>query len=341
MLLADIFNQSPFRAVQLTANINVVPNDYGRLQQLNLFPGEGVATTGVAVQYANGTLNLLPTRVRGGPPSLGLPEKRNVRIFNIPHIPHDDLVTSGDVQSIIALGGNVLENVEAVVNRKLLRMRRKHAITLEHLRMGALKGVILDADGSTIYNLFTEFGISETSISFVFGTNTTDIVAKCREVITHMEDNLNGEVMTGVHALCSPGFFSNLIGHATVKEAYKYYASAQNPLRDDLRRFFAFGGIVFEEYRGSANAVNENGTFTVRKFIPDNEARFFPVGTTETFATYFAPPDILTEANELGTEIYADQALDPEFGRWVKLHSQSNPLPLVKRPALLVRGTSA
>ena len=29
-----------------------------------------------------------------------------------------------------------------------MRNSNKHAITLEHLRMGALKGVILDADGS-------------------------------------------------------------------------------------------------------------------------------------------------------------------------------------------------
>ncbi|WP_458695370.1 major capsid protein [Wolbachia endosymbiont of Phyllotreta cruciferae] len=33
-------------------------------------------------------------------------------------------------------------------------MRNKHAITLEHLRMGALKGIILDADGSELLNLY-------------------------------------------------------------------------------------------------------------------------------------------------------------------------------------------
>lgn len=342
-VIVDIFNNEAFRGVQLTANVNVVPNSYGRLNELGLFPGEGVATTAVAVQYANGALNLLPTRVRGGPPSLGLSPKNNVRYFAVPHIPHDDYVTAGDVQNIMALGGDTLANVETVVNRKLLRMRRKHAITLEHLRMGALKGIILDADGSTILNLYTEFGITEKVVSFALGTGTTDVVAKCREVIGYIEDNLMGDVMTGVHCLASPTFFAALVAHANVKEAYKYFASApnQNVLRDDVRRYFPFGGITFEEYRGTATSVNEDGTTTVRKFIPDNEARFFPVGTTETFATYFAPPDILSEANEIGTEIYVDTAMDPEFSRWMKLHTQSNPLPLVKRPALLVKGTVA
>lgn len=341
MLLADIFNQNPFSAVQLTANINVVPNEFGRLRALNLFRAEGVPTTSVNIAYEQGVVTLLPTRQRGGPPSLGLPTRRHVRPFNLLHIPHDDYVTSEDVQNLLAYGGNVLENVEAVVNRKIVAMRRKHAQTLEHLRMGALKGVIIDADGSTLLNLFSEFGITEKAVNFVFATNTTDIVAKCREVVTHMEDNLNGETMTGVHALCSPGFFASLVGHATVKEAFKFYASTRNPNRGEVRNIFDFGGITFEEYRGSASAVNENGTFTVRKFVPDNEARFFPLGTTETFATYFGPPTILAEANTIGEELYVRTSLDPEFGRWIKLHSQSSPLPIVTRPSLLVKGTSA
>jgi hypothetical protein len=33
--------------------------------------------------------------------------------------------------------------------------------TLEHLRIGAIKGQILDADGpAVIYDLFTEFGVT-------------------------------------------------------------------------------------------------------------------------------------------------------------------------------------
>jgi hypothetical protein len=339
--MLDIFNNDSFSAVEMTAAVNVVPNAYGRLNELNLMPGEGVPTTSVAVEYVNGTLNLLPTRVRGGPASLGLPERRNRRVFSIPHIPHEDFVLAEDVQNIIALGGNTLENVQNVVNRKLLRMRRKHAITLEHLRMGALKGVILDSDGSIILNLFTEFGITEKTVSFALGTGTTDVAAKAREVISYIEDNLMGDTMTGVHCLASPEFFASLIGHATVKEAYKYFASNQNPLRDDVRRYFPFAGVTFEEYRGTANSVNEDGTFTARRFIPAGEARFFPVGTVDTFATYFAPADFMDTVNTMGDEVYARQAIDPEFARWVKLHTQSNPLPLVKRPAVLVKGTSS
>jgi hypothetical protein len=40
-------------------------------------------------------------------------------------------------------------------------MATKMDATLEHLRIGAIKGQILDADGSAlIYDLFTEFGVT-------------------------------------------------------------------------------------------------------------------------------------------------------------------------------------
>lgn len=342
-IIADVFNGDAFNAVELTAAVNVVPNTYGRLQELDLMPGEGVPTTSVAVQFVNGELNLLPTRTRGGPPSLGAKEKRNVRSFEIPHIPHDDFVLAKDVQNVVSLGGNVLENVQDVVNRKLATMRRKHAITLEFLRMGALSGQILDADGSLIYDLFAEFGVQQKTVFFDLDNASANVAGKCREVTGYTEDNLLGDVMTSVHCLASPGFFDKLVSHKSVADAFRFYSNSPNanPVRDDVRRMFPFQGIMFEEYRGTATQLQEDGSKTVRRFIPQGEARFFPRGTTECFSTYFAPGDFMDVVNTPGLEVYARQAMDLEFWRWVKLHTQSNPLPLCKRPALLVRGSSA
>lgn len=340
-IINDVFSQDPFSAIEMTRAVNVVPNTYGRLQEINLFPGEPIPTTSVAIAYENGVLNLLPTRERGAPASVGVTGRRNMRVFQIPHIPHDDMVTARDVQDRLAYGGvQALDTVIDFVNRKLITMRRKHAITLEHLRIGALKGVMLDADGTTILNYFTEFGVTEKVVDFDLTVDATDVDAKIDEVLAHIEDNLLGDVMTGVHALCSPEFFSALTGHPKIRDAYKFYASLQSPLREDVRRGFLHKGVMFEEYRGVATQLNEDGTTTARRFIPAGDARFFPLGTTDSFATYFAPADVLAEANlPPETEVYAAQAIDPEFGRYVKLHTQSNPLPVPKRPALLVRGT--
>ncbi len=346
MNILDIFGDAAFSATSLTAAINVVPNDYGRLRELGLFNEETIPTTSVAVQYENGTLNLLPTRERGAPSSLGMPEKRNARVFNCFHIPHDDFVRADDVQNIIARVGEAgaLEAVANVVTRKERTMRRKHSITLEHMRWGALRGNILDSDGSSLLNLFTVFGVTQKSIDFVLGTTGTDVGAKIEELSGYMEDNLLGETMDYVHVFASPEWFAKLVGHATVKDAFKYYDAlnaANNPIREDVRRRFVHKGVVFEEHRGSAQYLQEDGTYTTRRFVPVGEAIAVPMGTTDTFSTYFAPADFIDTVNTMGEQIYVRQAVDQEFQRWVKLHSQSNPLPIVKRPALLVKLTSS
>jgi hypothetical protein len=341
--ILDIFNNRQFSAAELTQAINVVPNTYGRVNELGVFRDEPIATTTVAVEFNNGVLNLLPTRERGGPPSYGMAEKRNMRAFVIPHIPHEDFVTAGEVQNLIGLAGGVgalaLEGVEAVVNRKLARMRAKHAITLEHMRMGSLKGQLLDYDGSVIYNWFTEFGVTEKVINFPFSVTTTDVPGIITSMLRWIEDNLLGEVSDGVRVFCSPEWFDALVAHSSVKDAYRYFARAQDPVLGDVRRGFEVRGAVFEEYRGSATQMNEDKTTTVRKFIPTNEARAFPENTQDTFVNYWAPADFIETVNVLGQQIYVKQAIDQEFQRYVKIHTQSNPLAICQRPATLVRLT--
>ena len=78
----------------------------------------------------------------------------------------------------------------------------------------------------------------------------------------------------------------------------------------------------------------------VRRFIAANEGHAFPMGTVETFATYFAPADFNETANTLGRPLYAKQ--EPrKFERGTDLHTQANPLPMCHRPAVLVKLTAS
>jgi hypothetical protein len=161
MPMLNPFATDAFNMVALTAAINKIPNTYGRLEQLNLMPATGVRTRTIIIEEMSGVLNLLPTQPVGAPGTLGTQGKRKVRSFVIPHIPHDDVVLPEEVQGIRAFGSeSEMEALADLMAQKLQTMRAKHAITLEHLRMGALKGVILDADGSTLYDLYHEFGIT-------------------------------------------------------------------------------------------------------------------------------------------------------------------------------------
>ena len=153
-------------------------------------------------------------------------------------------------------------------------------------------------------------------------------------MMRHIEDNLRGEFMTRVHALVAPEFFDALTSHAKVERAYERWMEGA-ALRDDLRAGFTFGGITFEEYRGQA--TDPDGV--VRRFIAENEGHAFPLGTVETFASYFAPADFNETANTLGQQLYAKQ--EPrKFERGTDLHTQSNPLPMCHRPGVLVKLTA-
>jgi len=337
MPVLNPWENDAFGMASLTAAINILPNNYGKVGAMNLMPVKGVRTRTIMIEEKNGVLNLITSKPPGSPGAQNQTGKRVVRSFVVPHLPLDDTLLPDEYEGVRAFGSeNDMAPYTAIMNDKLQTMKNKHAITLEHLRMGALKGIILDGDGSTLYNLYTEFGITQESISFALGTETTKVRAKCLAVSRHIEANLKGETMTGVKVLCSSDFFDALIDHDNVAAAYANYAEAEDRLGGDPRKGFKFGGLIFEEYVG--NAPDADGT--TRKFIADGEAHAFPIGTMETFRTYVSPADFVETANTIGQEFYAKQ--EPrKFGRGIDIHTQSNPLPLCQRPGVLVKLTTS
>lgn len=333
-VINPFLDNDAFNMISLTKAINILPNNYGRLRDLNLFPGRGVTTRTIMVEEQNGVLNLLATKPVGSPGQQGKQGKRKLRSFVIPHIPHDDVIMPEEFQGVRAFGTeNQMQTLATMINTKQQNMRNKHGITLEHLRMGALKGKILDADGSTLYNLYTEFGITAKVIDFALNVSTTNVAGKCRELQRHIEDNLMGEVADGVHCLVSEQFFDAFISHPNVEKFWLNHSQALQltGTAGDPRKAFPFGGIIWEEYRGKAT----DAAGSVRKFIADGRGHAFPTGTMGTFETIFAPADFNETVNTIGMEIYSK--MEPrKMGRGMDLHTQSNPLPMCNRPGLLV-----
>lgn len=334
-LILDVFKARPFNLVSLTDSINRVPNMYGRLNALNLFPFKPVNTTVVGVEFKDGQLNLIPTSQRGGPGVKNTRGNRKLKFFEVPHIAPEDQIKADDVSKLRAFGtGNQIEPFMDYVNGVLAEMADKVRITLEFLRNGALNGKILDADGSVILDIFAEFGDTEKVVDFALDNANTDVKAKVLEVKRHIEGQLKGDQMTEIRALCDANFFDALIKHPSVVDAY----NAQEGLallQKDQRKGFVLQEVVFEEYAGEATDINGN----VHKFIPANTCRFAPMGTTATFRTYLAPADFIEAVGTLGKELYAKIVYSDPANRWVDLLVQSNPLPLCLRPLVLVKGT--
>jgi len=333
-MFPDIFNpnEPAFTMTELTLAIEKFPNLYGRVEKMNLMPDDGVTTTTVLVEEKEHTLALLPTAERGTPGTKGKTGTRKVISFPIPHIPHEDTVKPEDVQGIRGFGEETgAETVNQKIAEKLQNIHNNQAITLEYMRMGALRGKVLNAQGEVVVDFYKEFKKQKKVINFKLNVATTNVKSLALELKTHIELNLMGEIYGYIHVLCSPEFFRALIEHAKVETAFDRQSEGRFH-REDQRAGFEFPtGVVWEEYNGQASDPDGK----LKRFIPEGEAIAFPVGTMKTFKTYFAPASMIDTVNTRGRRIYVSPKwLD--HGEGVEFKSQSNPLPFCARPEVLV-----
>lgn len=326
----DIFSNDAFSLTQLTAAINAQPYVPGRLGALGLFDEEGITTTTVEVEHQNGKLSLIAAGQRGQPAKKVQGDSRALRLFKTVHLKREAQILADEIQNLRAFGAEgELETMQAYVNKRLLKLRRDFDATLEYHRIGAVKGLILDADGtSVIYNLFDEFGIAQQSVPMVLGNDATNVRAKCMEAKRKSEDVLGGVTVSGYRALCGSGFFDTFTGHKKVEAAYQQYNQGEM-LRNDVRGAFKFADILWEEYRGKV------GT---QAFIADNEAYLIPEGVPDLFITRFAPADYVETVNTLGLPLYTKQQL-MAMGRGINLEAQSNPISICTLPGGVIKLT--
>jgi len=330
----DIFGNNVFSLVSLTDAINKMPFIPGRIGQLGLFDETGVSTTAVMIEEREGSLTLIETTPRGAPATQNTTTKRKTRSLVVPHIALEDTILADEVQNVRSFGNDSqLDGVQNVVNFRLAEMARKHDATLEHLRIGAIKGQILDSNGVTVlYDLFDQFGVVQyAEIDFDLDNAAPAsgaVKRKCHDVKRKIEDELGAAPYDHVHAICSPTFFDDLVSHPEVIKAYDRFQESAFLRAGQARGGFVYAGITFEEYRGKVGSVD---------FIADSKAHFFPAGVPGLFRQYNAPADFVETVNTIGLPRYAKQAVDDQFGRWVKLHTQSNPLPICTRPKTLIK----
>jgi len=333
----DIFNNDAFSLVSLTNAVNEMPFVPSRIRSMGLFRPRPVMTTYIEIEKKGTSLSLVQTSQRGAPPSQRNRDKRDIRNLRIPRIAREAVVYADQVQNVRAFGTeSEVEMVQQVLNQEIGIVRSEVDMTEENLMLGAITGTIVDADGSTIYNLFTEFGVTPVSaFSFALATSTTDVRGVCANVYRTMARELKaGGMPFKVRAFCSDTFFDDLISHPNVKDAYQRY-QAGAALRDSYAwDTFDFGGISFENYRGT----DDGSSIT----IADGDARFFAEGVPGLFDIAYAPADTTETVNTLGLPRYVIPGVDPSGkNRFMSAEVQANPLPYCTRPRTLLRGTAA
>lgn len=330
MASLDIFNNDAFSITQLTKAINDTPHQPTRIGDLGWFSEEPINTTSVFIERRGTTITLIPAAPRGAPGRPESNDKSKLIPFSTVHLPQRAAVKADEVQNIRAFGSETeVETVQNLLNRKLGKMRRNIDVTLEYQRIGAIKGLVLDADGSSqLLDLHNAFGTTQVTKDMGLETATTKVKQKIVDAKRTIEDALGGLSYRTIRVLCSPSFFDSLVGHDAVVKAYDQWMNGQF-LREDQRDNggFYFGNVYWEEYRGNVGGI---------PFIEDGAAYMVPEGVPDMFVTHFAPADYMDTVNTMGLPYYAMQQL-MDYNKGVEIEAQSNPLHLNTRPDAVLK----
>lgn len=332
-----IFLNDAFRASTLTAAINRRPHKPGFLGALGIFEPKPVSTVTVGIESRGDSLALIQTSERGAPLQEADNGKRDIRDFRTVRIAKSNTLHAHEIQGIRAFGSSSeLQQVQAEIARRLAGLQDDIDLTMEHMMLGAIQGIVLDADSSVLRNWYTEFGIAQPSeIDFALTTATTDVRGKCASVVRSAQRAAQGAWLPGTQmiGLAGDDFFDKLIAHDKVRDTYLNQQAAA-ALRDPLAfESFRFGGITFYNYRGT----DDNSTVA----IDSAKCKFFPLGARDVFQVAQSPAETFDFVNTPGQPSYAMLVPDRDRNAWIKPEVYAYPLHVCTRPGMLQRAKAS
>lgn len=330
--MLNVFADDAFGLVPLTDAINNLKFLPGRIGQMGIFSESSVSTTSVAIEQQDGILSLIGPTPRGGPGHTLTKSARTLLNIAVPHFEINDAIMAEEVQGVRAWGSeSQTETVMGKVSERLAIHTQSMEATQEYARIGAVKGIITYADGSSL-NLFTQFGVTQIAeVDFDLDNASPAsgaLRAKCATVLRTMAVELGGVAITGASAICGDAFYDNLIAHPEVRETYLGWTAAQELRTGYAYGAFPFGGIMWENYRGAVDGT---------AFINTDKCHIFPTGVPGLFRTYYAPADYNETVNTMGQRLYAKQMEMPNDKGW-SLDTQMNALNIATRPRVLIQG---
>lgn len=331
-----------YECTDYTQELLLVPNAWTLLGDVGLFQDEALAMNTATFEVTQQTLGLLKDYKRGTKPQTSKDDVSKILTYAIPHFPIQDELLASDLVGKRMIGSpDQLDNKANALAKKIARIRKSMDITKEVARFKTLTtGQAYAPNGTVVADYFTDMGVTQTSVDFALNSGTTDVIAKVEAVIANMQDYAQtGDVINGVVGYCSPEFFAALIAHAKVQTAYTYYTATagQEILRNraggmqsGLYRSFEYGGIKFIEVRT---------VLAGERLIPAKEAVFVPTGTSDSFVAYMAPAGRFDYLGSIAEAGYL-WTFDSPKGTHVDIEGEFNYLPVLRRPKLVVKGTT-
>jgi len=336
-----VFGGDAFTQASMIRGIDRRPYVPNQLDSVIGFEPVRATTDTVYVISRRRYVNLIRTTLRGAPIEMAAPDDKDARPLRIPRLAKGDKLYAHELANINPLEDETeTDRAAAEVAKKQDKLIGDTEATFEFQRLGALNGLILDTDASTLVNFWTEFGITQPADIDLQLDDLTQTTGALRErIATNIvmpiarASGAGNDPRFRVKALCGDAFWFALTGHPAIEKTYLNYAAAAELRGEKLWDQFEFAGVLFVHYRGTDDGSKIS--------IPTNKAKFFPVGVPGMWQHVMGPMnESMPLLNQPGRRYYPFLEKDKsEKQQWVQPEIFSYPLFVNARPDLVLTGT--
>jgi hypothetical protein len=337
MVSMDVFNQDAFSVRSLTAAVDKVgftPQYLATIPGLFVPPPLGQPReAAIWIETRENGPALIQTSPRGAPPKEKSGDNRQARPFVTSRLAEKSRITAATLDGIRAFGSeSEVQQVQTEVARRQALIKNDFELTKENMRLGAVQGKMIDADGSVIYDWATAFGQSiPGEFDFTLGqADDGSIRTQCSAVVRSVTRGLKGlgGANVGIRSIASDSFWDELTSAKETRETFKFQEGQQ--LRNGVAWVeFNYGGITFANYRGT-----DDGSTVA---VPADKAIFFPVGAG-IFQEAYAPGERFELLGQPGEPAYSYMVLDKDRNSWADVEMYSYPLLVCVQPQALATG---
>ena len=331
---------SNFQVVDRTNELLLLPQNWTLMNDSGMWNEEFLTTKTVTFEERNGSLSIVKDQIEGTRPQTTGNDLRKLHSYPMTHHPMLDALLPQDIAQVLRPGAlsPELDSKERALMWKMEKIRKSYDRTLNFARFRTLaNGDLWSPNGTVAGNLYTDFGVTRQSVNFDLTNASSDIIAKCEQVISNFQSQATeGQEIQRVVAYCSPGFFSAFIAHPKVAAAYNLYAVAapQQISRDraggmGLYRRFTFSNIEFIEVTQSIDGT---------PLVDTDKCVFIADDGDGAFMTYYGPPNRFGYVNTPAESTYL-WTFEDQRGTQVTLEAESNFINVMRRPGFVSGGT--
>lgn len=331
----DALKNDIFSFREQTAAVDKIPHTPRQATSLGLFRDKSVESDLISIDLRGGIIRVLPQLERGAPGTPIQKDRPKAIPFQIKAHKQTASVHADAILRARAFGEEAVRKTFITArDENLQTFAANHDATKEWRFVNALRGRLLDADGTTVLlDLFAELGVEqEDEVDFDLATAANgELMETCNGLVRKVYTKFGGGTPGRVHAFTSAGFWDKFVKNPEVRDSFKRWQDGAFLRTGTVFAAFNWGGIDWEEYRGNVGGL---------AFIPEDKAIFFPTDVgPNVYIQHWAPGTSFEAIESPGREIYVRAAAD-KWDEEIEQRSDSFGLPICTYPEALMIGAA-